>query len=72
MDKAQILGPEANLLQLVYYFIRNPKERGRHGETITGRTRCVTVHMLVSFESLKIDIITFQVLGTVNHGVGAN
>ena len=58
-----------NLLQLVYYFISNPKERGRQGEA---QTAGPGVQVLVSFEISKIDVITFQVLGTLNHSVGAN
>ena len=50
-------------------FISNPKERGRQGEA---QTAGPGMQVLVSFEISKIDVITFQVLGTLNHSVGAN
>ena len=51
LHRAQILGPEKNLLQLVYYFISNPKERGRQGEAQTGRTRCAILGEFWNFEN---------------------
>lgn len=69
LHRAQILGPEktcCNLCIISLAIQKRGDDKERHKLAGPG------VQFLVSFEISKIDVITFQVLGTLNHSVGAN